>query len=233
MNRLKKEKIVKILKKEYKNIDEKNLEILNEGRFANATVFRYRDENTDITIKDFSSSPWLVKNTLGRLFVKNEGNKIKALEDTNIVAKNVKFLSPYTLSFDFIKGDVLKKIENKTLDKDIFLEFEKKVNKMHEKNIVHLDLRNFGNIILGEDGKLYLIDFQSAIKIEKFPKKLKKILFDSDVSGVYKAWRKKASESLDPEREKFLEDFNEIRKLWILKGYPITKLIRKIKRKFM
>ena len=45
---------------------------------------------------------------------------------------------------------------------------------MHEKEIVHLDLRNLGNIIMGENGYPYIIDFQSCISTKYVPKKLKK-----------------------------------------------------------
>ena len=118
-----------------------------------------------------------------------------------------------------------------TLPKEFFIELEKRTREMQNKNLVHLDLRNLGNIIEGDDGNPYIIDFQSSLGTKYLPKKLKKILEDSDISGVYKSWKLVCSENLDPEKEKFLEDFNKIRKIWVFKGYPIQKAIRKIKRK--
>ena len=54
--------IVKFLILNYPNcnIKRENLSLLNEGKFANATVFRYKDKNLDLTIKDFLVLPGLL-----------------------------------------------------------------------------------------------------------------------------------------------------------------------------
>ena len=47
---------------------------------------------------------------------------------------------------------------------------------MHSKNIVHLDLRNLGNILVGKDEYPYIIDFQSAISTKYLGSWLSKYL---------------------------------------------------------
>lgn len=227
-----KNKVINLLKKKYKSLEIKkeNLILLNKGQFTNATVFRYCDNKIDLTIKDFSGSPWLIKNIFGRFTINIEGKTLKKLEGNKSVTKQVKFLSPYTLSFAYIKGKPLKQCKN--IKRDFFITLEKNVREMHEREIVHLDLRNLGNIIMGKNGYPYMIDFQSCISTRYIPKKLKKILRKVDISGVYKCWENKCSEPLDEKRKKFLEGFKEIRKLWILKGYPLLRMIKKIKVKF-
>lgn len=224
-----KDKVINILRKRYKDLDIKkeNLILLHKGQFANATVFRYCDAKIDLTIKDFSGSPWLIKNIFGRLAVNIEGKTLKKLEGNKSVTKQVKFLSPYTLSFAYIKGKPLKKCDN--IPREFFITLEKNVKKMHEKEIVHLDLRNLGNIIMGENNYPYIIDFQSCISTKYLPKKLKKILRKVDISGVYKCWENRCSEPIDEKRKKFLNRFKEIRKMWVLKGYPLMRILKKIK----
>jgi len=228
---LKREKlnVLKMLEGKYDRVSENKIEILNCGRIGNATVFRYRDFQRDLTIKDFSESPWLMRNTFGKLFIKNEVSKMLKLRKNKSIPEGVKRISPYTLAFKYVEGKPLKGIHGKVLDKEFFITLEKNVKEMQDKNIVHLDLRNLGNIIMGKDGYPYIIDFQSSISAKFLPKFLRKILLDSDLSGVYKAWDKKCVEELDEGRRKFLEKFNKIRKVWILKGYPLEKFIRKIK----
>ncbi|MFK4785499.1 hypothetical protein [Fusobacterium sp. MFO224] len=222
--------VLRMLESEYGKVSQNGIEVLNCGRIANATVFRYKDSEKDLTIKDFSESPWIIKNTVGKLFIKNEANKMLELKNNKSVAGGVKIISPYTFTFNYIEGKPLKGIHGKILDKEFFITLEKNIKKMQDKNIVHLDLRNLGNIIMGKDGYPYIIDFQSAIKTKFLPNFLKKILVDSDLSGVCKAWEKRCVEELDEGRKKFFENFNKLRKIWILKGYPIQKLIRKIKK---
>src|SRR5690606_40927621 len=43
-----------------------NISVLHKGRFANAIVFRYRDENLDVVIKDYSHCPAVIRQTIGR-----------------------------------------------------------------------------------------------------------------------------------------------------------------------
>lgn len=222
-------KILNYLKRRYKdsNIKKENLSLLNEGRFANATVFRYKDEKLDLTIKDFSGSPWFIKDIFGKLSMKVEGRALKKLTDNSSVAKKSEFLSPYTLSFSFIEGNSLKGC--KKIPREFFLTLENNVEKMHKKDIVHLDLRNLGNIIMGKDGYPYMIDFQSSVSVKHFPKALKDILKKVDITGVYKCWERCGAVPLDERRKKELEDFKKIRKFWILKGYPLAKTIKKVK----
>lgn len=229
-----KEKIFNMLKVNYPESEIKKdcIILIHEGKFANASVFRYNDGVLDITIKDFSGSPWFIKQIFGRIFVNIEGHSLLKLEDNPSTTTGIVFLSPYTLSFRYVKGEPLKQFNDNEISKDFFITLEKNINEMHKKDIVHLDLRNLGNIIMSEKGYPYIIDFQSCISTKHLPKKLTEILRKADLTGVYKCWKRKCSEPLDKEREKIFDDFQKIRKIWIFRGYPLQRFIRKLKNRF-
>lgn len=210
-------------------IDITNLILLNEGKFANATVFEYKSSTLNLTIKDFSGSPWIIRNSLGRFFINSEYSNLLKLKNNPSIAKNIKKISNYTLVFDYIEGCSLKCFPDNSLNKNFFLQLEKNIKLMHQQNIIHLDLRNLGNIIVGSDNYPYIIDFQSAISPKFLNRWLKNLLQTSDLTGVYKSWKYKCNEPLDFNRNMVLEKFNKIRKIWIFKGYPISKTIKKIK----
>lgn len=229
-----KNKILLMLKKHYKNykIKKEYLSLINKGKFANACVFRYNDKNSlDLTIKDFSGSPYFIRKTLGKIFINNEGHTMMKLVNNPSVTKGVVFLSPCTLAFNFIKGKSIKEVHEGEIPKDFFITLEKNIREIHKKNIVHLDLRNLGNVIISDKGYPYIIDFQSSISTKYLPKKLRKILRASDLTGVYKCWAKRCVDPLDKEREEFFDDFQKIRKLWVLKGYPLLRFIKHMKHK--
>lgn len=223
--------IVLSLKSAYHNnsINKSKIILLNEGRFANATVLHYVDSNLNLTIKDFSGSPWLIKNTLGKLFINIEYNNLTKLSKNPSIAKNVKKLSPYALAFDYIEGQSLKSLPKSSIERDFFLELEKNVRAMHRENIVHLDLRNLGNILMGKDGYPYIIDFQSAISTNFLGKGLTRLLKTSDLTGVYKCWNNRCNEPLNDKRASILGEFNKIRKIWVFRGYPISRATKKLK----
>src|SRR5690554_7326941 len=54
-----------------------NISVLHQGRFANAIVFRYQDEDLDLVIKDYSHCPAPLKQSIGRLFIKREHQNLR------------------------------------------------------------------------------------------------------------------------------------------------------------
>lgn len=228
--------IVNILKNKFslEEIKIENLKILNRGKFANAFVYRYKDSNLDYTIKDFYHCPFIVRFVFGRIMAKIEYNTLKRLNGIKGIVSEVHMLSPYTIAFTYIKGKPLKAYDNgkKPLSVDFFHKMEKLVAEMHSRGVIHLDLRNLGNIIRGEDGNPYIIDFQSSISSKLLPQKVRTILENSDVSGIYKSWRKVCNTPLPENRQEFLDEFNNIRKLWVLRGYPISRAMKKIRKRF-
>jgi hypothetical protein len=68
----------------------------------------------------------------------------------------------------YIEGRTLHELEKGgSLPDDFFPKLEKIISKVHERRIFYLDLNKRGNIILGEDMKPYLIDFQISLFIRK------------------------------------------------------------------
>lgn len=202
-----------------------HLSVVHKGRFANAIVYRYKDNEFDLIVKDFSQSPWFIRKTFARMSVNQEYKGLSRLAELDAVANRFCRLSPIAVAYNYIEGTPLRALihEDKTLPVNFFSELERQVAKMHRKGIVHLDLRNMGNILCGADGKPYFIDFQSTISFSRFPRWLQRFMRGSDMSGVYKAWNKLGEQPLPQKKQDYLERFNHVRKRWIFKGYPIQR----------
>ncbi|RRK00035.1 hypothetical protein Ga0100230_018715 [Opitutaceae bacterium TAV3] len=208
---------------------------LKRGRFGNAVVYRYRDSAAavDWIIKDFHHSPWWMRLTFARFFIKQEYRALSHLQGLPGIASEVHRLSPLTVIYPYVQGTSLAGLPKNSVPKTFFLEMETIVEAMHARGMVHLDLRNLGNILCSDDGHPHLIDFQSAFRLPRWtPKWLRRVLCNADRSGIYKSWARRGTEPLDPEREAFLRRANRIRKLWILRGYPLSKFKRWLKKKF-
>ncbi len=213
-----------------RHFDASRLTLVNKGLFANAIVFRYKDDALNLTIKDFTHCPLPVRVTLGRFFANREYTSLMRLNGLPGMVSNVIRLSPLAVAYDFIEGDSLTHLESigKKFPPAFFSEMEKRIAGMHARGLVHLDLRNMGNVLAGNDGMPHFIDFQSAISLKFVPPFLRKLLKDTDNSAVCKAWKRLCSEPLPEEKRRFLEAFNGKRRFWILKGYPGKHLARKL-----
>lgn len=202
-----------------------NLHVVHKGRFANAIVYRYKNDGIDLVIKDFQHSPWIVRKSFARLSVNQEYKGLKRLSGIAGISERFCKLSPVAVAYDYIEGVSLRSLDKQgeQLPKSFFSDLERIVAKIHRRGVVHLDLRNLGNILCSEDGKPYIIDFQSAITYSRFPKWLQRFMRGADMSGVYKAWNKLSDQPLPQYKADYLTQFNQVRKRWIFRGYPVHR----------
>jgi serine/threonine protein kinase len=130
-------------------------------------------------------------------------------------------MDSYALGYLYQPGRTLRRINSFDIPADFFHNLEKLVCRMHERNVVHLDIRNRRNILLRPNGKPGLLDFQSCLDLRHVPKGFGRILKEIDLSGVYKTWYKLRPDLMDPCRIGILKNIERRRFLWMLKGYPL------------
>ncbi|WP_115719721.1 RIO1 family regulatory kinase/ATPase domain-containing protein [Gallaecimonas mangrovi] len=208
-----------------------NLKVLHKGRFANAVVLRYQDDDLDLVIKDFSHCPWPIRRTAGRFFIGREAKAMTRLKGIDGVVPDCYQLNELMLAYPFIEGESLRAVKESgtQLPRRFFVELERMVAEMHRRGVVHLDLRNLGNVLLGHDGKPHFIDFQSSMSYSRFPNWVQGFMRGADLSGVYKAWEKVCDEPLSAHRARFFDNYNILRKRWIFRGYPLTRTANKMR----
>lgn len=99
-------------------------------------------------------------------------NEIDALKDieSNRIPKIVSYAYGEYILYEYIDGIILKNIENLDLKNIliIILGVLRILRVIHSENYVHNDLK-MGNIIIGKDNKIYLIDFGNATKNNQKP----------------------------------------------------------------
>lgn len=201
------------------------LSVIHRGRFANAILLRYRSDDFDMVIKDYSHCPPFIRQLAGRLFISREMKALDHLQNIEGIARQGYLLGRYTMAYPYVHGTPLSSLKKnrKKLPSSFFRQMEKMIWEMHRQDMVHLDLRNLGNILCGDDGRPYFLDFQSSLRLSAVPRKLQPLLRGADLSAVYKSWLALCEEPLPSQKQRFLEGFNKIRKLWIFRGYPLAK----------
>ena len=197
-----------------------NVSILKQGHVANAHVYHYHDQTTDLIIKDFHHTPQIIKHTLGRISIAIEYRTLKTLQGLPGITTHAYQLNPYSLAFEFIPGQTLSHLarSGKTLPIAFFEALEKSVKQLHLKHRVHLDLRNLSNIIVSDNHTPYIIDFQAALSTTYLPNFLRIILEGIDLSGVYKAWNILCDQPLPQAKQEAFDRYTHIRNYWIFKN---------------
>jgi len=196
--------------------------ILAKGRWANADLSLFESDATTWVIKDFSPCHMLVRNTVGIFMVRRELRALKRLQGIAGIAADPFRLNPFAVAYHYIPGTTLKESRRTgAVTPDFFLLLEELVQRMHERGIVHLDIRYMRNILITPEGTPALLDFQTSLALDRIPRMFHHLLKAIDLSGVYKCWQKVCPGTMDSERLALFEAIQKKRSLWIFKGYPL------------
>lgn len=195
------------------------LEPLSEGRWANAVLYRFESGGAPWVVKDFRSRSWAVRNLIGRLLIRREARALVRLAGRPTTPQAPFRVDPYALAYRFLDGINLRDGRARP-GPGFFPDLEQAVRDMHVTGrLVHLDLRNAGNILVTAAGAPVLLDFQSHLRTRWMPGPLRRFVERIDLAAVYKHWAARSPGTMGPERTAALERMNRLRPLWALRGY--------------
>ena len=104
---------------------------------------------------------------LGRLSALHEIRLYKMLDDIEGVPKYIADVGRTGFAHEFIPGQPLKRTS--LVNDDFFDNLESLLKKIHNRNVAYVDMNKAENIILGDDGRPYLIDFQISYAPRDIP----------------------------------------------------------------
>jgi hypothetical protein len=135
--------------------------------------------------------------------------------------------------YQYIEGRSLS--EQKELPKDFFDLLLELLSRVHQSNIIYLDMNKRGNILISPKGKPYLIDFQISLYLCEgfaFSKKLsgyiRNILQRTDIYHLFKHKRRLCPHLLRPHEQAISRCPSPWIKIHRLIATPIRKLRRKL-----
>lgn len=195
-------------------------QLVSRGRWANAIVYRYEQGGVCWLVKDFRERPWLVRNLVGRFLVRRECRSLARVDGLPLMPRDSFRLDAHALAYRFVPGRSLRGKPPIVPPPDYFPALERALVQMHQRaRIVHLDLRNAGNILVTDAGQPMPIDFQSAVGTRWMPGPLRRFAEQIDFAAIYKHWRKRSPGTLGAERLAALSYINRLRPLWVPRGY--------------
>lgn len=212
---------------ERKDLREDNVRLLRDGRWGNACVWVAEVNGKLWTIKDFSSRHPLVRKLFGRFILRRELKAIEHLKGMSGVPSEAFMLDEDALAIEFIPGRQLGEVPASEVDGEYLRKCEQIIRDMHLRDLAHLDTRGSGNWLMRPDGSPALIDFQSSVGTQYLPSFIRVFMEKMDIGGVYKKWKKYRPEEMGGYREEENEKINQLRRLWVLRGYFGLKKRRK------
>lgn len=188
---------------------------LRNGGGLNAVVTLVEKDGARWTVKDFASRGWFSRVIVGPFLLRREFAALRRLRGLDGIATDAFFIDKQALAIRFLEGTALVRRKGESRSQvgvSYMTQLEDLVRAMHERGVVHLDLRGTGNFIIQPDGRPGLIDFQSSLVTKYLPRFLRRALEAVDDSGVLKKWNQFVPEAMGEERRAALKRFEDGRK---------------------
>ena len=199
--------------------DRSEARIFHGGRWGNADISLFRKGGEAWVVKDFRHCPFGVRHTWGIRMAGRELSALRKLSGIPGFPEDAFRLDRYAIAYRFVPGNEIGQGDPGLLTPGFFESLEALVERMHGRDIAHLDIRTGGNVIVTERGTPLILDFQSHVHLAGLPGFLRRLLVAVDLAGVYKHWAVRAPGSMGEEREEHLRRMNGWRRYWVLKGY--------------
>jgi len=187
-----------------------------KGRGGKPDLNRTEAAGRSLMVKDVGEKHFFLRWTLGLWLIHKEWKIYSRLTGVKGVPEPVERIDRFAFAMEFVPGKPIQREE--PLLPSFFRELERVLRDVHERGVVHMDLRHKGNILLSEKGDPYLIDFNSsfAFKEKGFLRRYLFPLFKRiDDGGLLKLKKRIAPALLTSEEMALLKRFERLRKLWI------------------
>ena len=151
------------------DIPKKQCGILRESTSTRPVVWRFEENGVKVIVKDFSHNSFWFRHIVGRFLIWREKKAYKRLEGIKGVPAFFGSLEGMAMITEEIEGtDISPAAIGEKLDEQFFLNLKELIDRFHDRGIVHCDLKRAPNIILGNDGKPYIIDWAASISKSEF-----------------------------------------------------------------
>jgi hypothetical protein len=201
--------------------------LLKQGAADKADLWVAESPSGRVVVKDFAAKGPVVR-WLGRRQIARELAAYRWLGDQQGIPRLLGAVDTHAIAIEWIPDAVqlgYPPAEDLRRERgpDLYGQLRSVVDRIHESGLVHWDLRTRDNVVVGENGKLYVLDFASAFRLRPGSiayKALFRRMRQIDISALLK-WRQLLHAGpLSEEEEAFLRRYRFWRSLWVFNRKP-------------
>lgn len=199
-----------------KDIEQNSVCLSKGSALGKPDLHRVEVEGRTLMVKDVRRKNLFFRWTLGLWLIHKEWKIYSRLKGIQSVPQPLGRIDRFAFAMEFVPGRSIQRGEK--LQPSFFSHLEQVLREIHQRGIVHLDLRHKGNILISERGEPFLIDFNSSFSFKEkgpFRRFLFPILRWVDYGGLLKLKQRVSPSLMTPEELSFLKRFNRLRRLWI------------------
>lgn len=145
------------------------VELLRAPSSTRPAVYVIGAEGAKAVVKDFTGNGFFYRNVIGRFLLWREKRAYQNLKGLNGTPALYRTVAGSAIILEHIPGRNLETSRIPGSLKPAFFEDLKKlVEAFHKRGVCHCDLKRAANILIGADGKPYVVDWSAAILRTEF-----------------------------------------------------------------
>jgi RIO-like serine/threonine protein kinase len=150
-------------------LTENHCNILRHSSNTRPVIWGVEKKGVRTVVKDFRNSKFLYRNIIGRFLIWREFRAYKILKGLKGIPACYGVIDGLALALEEIPSRPLKK-HNKDmkLPETFFDELKDIVDNFHRRGLAHCDLKNGANVLVGWDGRPYIVDWSASISEKEF-----------------------------------------------------------------
>ena len=205
---------------------------LKKKRIYGPDVLLIRLDDRSLVEKTYRNKCWPVR-VVGMLLVSWEAFIYSRLRGISGIPVATGRPDRYTLVTSYMGGENLRSTTRKP-DVAYFEELSSIIEQMHQRGVVHLDLRNRRNYGIDTSGLPYLVDFATCAYVP-WPGRLRDILATIDWMGLLKIKERLIPEEITDEERRRLAMGRTMSNLWLpgRATKPLRDMITYLKKSFL
>jgi serine/threonine protein kinase len=168
-------------------------------------------------VKDYRRTPFFFRSTVGAWLIGREYKFHRKLVGVQGVPRILQKLDRYANVFEYVNARPIERSDHDILGERFFEKLHERMERIHTRGIVHLDLSHKGNILVSNRGDPIIIDFNSGFYVGNGVigrKLLLPLLQRIDYYGILKLKKRLSPDALTPDEHSYLKRFGLIRRLW-------------------
>jgi RIO-like serine/threonine protein kinase len=189
------------------SLPENHCGILRQSSNTRPVIWVIEEKGVRAVVKDFSNSKFLYRNTVGRFLIWREHKAYKKLQGLKGVPACYGVINGLALALEEVPSRPLKKHNKEMkLPETFFDDLKNIVDSFHKRGLAHCDLKNGANVLVGYNGRPYIVDWSASISEKEcrfFPLNRIYLRFVMDDNfAIIKLKMRYAPETLTPEEKR-------------------------------